>query len=70
MANNLYLPEETKAGFAPINGIDLYFETTGQGKPLLLLHAGVADSRMWDKPSSRPYWNQNRAFCSLLSNVC
>lgn len=34
--------------FAPINGIDLYFETKGAGKSLLLLHAGVADSRMWD----------------------
>jgi 3-oxoadipate enol-lactonase len=35
-------------GFAAINGVDLYFETKGAGKPLLLIHAGVADSRMWD----------------------
>lgn len=48
MTNNLALPEKSKAGFAPINGIDLYFETKGRGQPLLLLHAGVADSRMWD----------------------
>jgi pimeloyl-ACP methyl ester carboxylesterase len=26
----------------------LYYETTGAGRPLVLLHAGVADSRMWD----------------------
>jgi pimeloyl-ACP methyl ester carboxylesterase len=39
---------EKQIGFAPINGIDLYFETKGRGKPLLLLHAGVADSRMWE----------------------
>jgi pimeloyl-ACP methyl ester carboxylesterase len=28
--------------------IELYYETTGAGPPLVLLHAGVADSRMWD----------------------
>lgn len=49
MTNNRVLPEKSKAGFASINGIDLYFETKGTGQPLLLLHAGVADSRMWDK---------------------
>ncbi len=27
----------------------MYFETKGDGQPLLLLHAGVADSRMWDR---------------------
>ena len=27
----------------------MYFETKGQGQPLLFLHAGVADSRMWDR---------------------
>jgi pimeloyl-ACP methyl ester carboxylesterase len=48
MARNSALPKKTKAGFASINGIDLYFETKGRGQPLLLLHAGVADSRMWD----------------------
>jgi pimeloyl-ACP methyl ester carboxylesterase len=47
--NNLYSSEETRTGFAPINGVDLYFETKGAGQPLLLLHAGVADSRMWDR---------------------
>lgn len=34
--------------FATVNGIDLYFETKGTGQPLLLIHAGVADSGMWD----------------------
>jgi len=38
----------TRIGFAPINGLDFYFETKGAGTPLLLIHAGVADSRMWD----------------------
>lgn len=45
---DLPISEGTRAGFASINGIEMYFETKGEGKPLLLLHAGVADSRMWD----------------------
>lgn len=36
------------SGLAPVNGADLYFESMGSGHPLLLLHAGIADSRMWD----------------------
>jgi pimeloyl-ACP methyl ester carboxylesterase len=33
---------------AQINGAQLYYEIKGSGQPLLLLHAGVADCRMWD----------------------
>lgn len=40
--------KETRAGLAPINGTDLYFEMKGAGQALLFIHAGVADSRMWD----------------------
>lgn len=35
-------------GTAAINGAQLYYEVKGEGHPLLLLHAGVADSGMWD----------------------
>jgi len=35
-------------GKADINGAQLYYEVKGTGQPLLLVHAGVADSRMWD----------------------
>ncbi len=35
-------------GFADVNGARLYYKVSGEGHPLLLLHAGVADSRMWD----------------------
>ena len=38
----------TQVGFAPIEGGQLYYEVTGQGSPLLLIHAGVANLRMWD----------------------
>ncbi len=32
----------------PINGARIYYETAGTGTPLVLLHAGIANSRMWD----------------------
>src|SRR5215213_4652070 len=35
-------------GFADLNGAQLYYEIGGQGPPLLLIHARIADSRMWD----------------------
>lgn len=39
---------ELQTGFLDIQGAPLYYEETTQGDPLLLLHAGIADSRMWD----------------------
>lgn len=36
------------SGFAPAAGTELYWEQTGAGDPIVLLHAGIADSRMWD----------------------
>ncbi len=34
--------------FVEANGAKCYFEMTGDGRPLVLVHAGIADSRMWD----------------------
>lgn len=34
--------------FLEAQGAPLYYEVAGHGQALLLLHAGVADSRMWD----------------------
>ncbi|HXV99717.1 MAG TPA: alpha/beta fold hydrolase, partial [Anaerolineae bacterium] len=36
------------SGFAEVNGAKLYYEVLGEGHPLVLIHAGIADSRMWD----------------------
>lgn len=34
--------------FLPINGVDLAYDEAGSGPPLLLIHAGIVDRRMWD----------------------
>jgi pimeloyl-ACP methyl ester carboxylesterase len=31
-----------------VNGVDMAYDVEGQGPPLLLLHAGIADRTMWD----------------------
>ena len=36
------------SGFAPVHNGSLYYEVAGSGQPVLLIHAGVADSSMWD----------------------
>jgi 3-oxoadipate enol-lactonase len=35
-------------GYAEVHGARLYYEMMGDGHPLVLVHAGIADSRMWD----------------------
>lgn len=39
----------SESGFLDVQGAPLYYEVAGQGYPLLLIHAGIADSRMWDE---------------------
>ena len=39
----------SEAGFADINGTRMYYEIAGAGEPLALVHAGIADCRMWDE---------------------
>lgn len=38
-----------KSGFADLNGAAFYYEIAGAGHPLVLIHAGICDSRMWDE---------------------
>jgi 3-oxoadipate enol-lactonase len=35
-------------GFAAVNGARLYYESAGEGSPVVFVHAGLADSGMWD----------------------
>jgi 3-oxoadipate enol-lactonase len=37
-----------EGGFAELNGASLYYDVAGNGEPLVLFHAGIADRRMWD----------------------
>ncbi|HZY64749.1 MAG TPA: alpha/beta hydrolase [Rubrobacteraceae bacterium] len=38
------------SGTADINGVNLYYEDAGTGPPLVLLHDGLLDCRIWDDP--------------------
>ena len=44
--------KEPKSGYAEIKDIRLYYEMDGEGPNLVLIHAGCADSRMWDEQFS------------------
>lgn len=39
----------SETGFVDVDGGSLYYEVAGMGRPLLLIHADVADCRMWDE---------------------
>jgi pimeloyl-ACP methyl ester carboxylesterase len=41
--------EEKRTGFAPVQNGQLYYEVSGQGLPLVLVHASCADHTMWDE---------------------
>ena len=41
-------PPRVATGAADVNGTALWYEDSGEGPPLVLIHAGIADSRMWD----------------------
>src|SRR6266446_4283744 len=36
-----------KTGYAPVNGLNLYYEIHGTGEPLILLHGGLAATEMF-----------------------
>lgn len=40
---------EVKSGYAPVEGGELYYEVSGAGFPLVLIHAGIANHTMWDE---------------------
>ena len=40
-------PELAETGTAPVNGIRIWYATFGRGKPVLLLHGGLANSNYW-----------------------
>jgi 3-oxoadipate enol-lactonase len=47
-----------ESGNLPVPGGELYYEVAGAGDPVVLIHGGFGDSRMWDDqfaPLSRDY---------------
>ena len=40
-------PQST-SGFVNIGKAKIYYEMAGEGMPLVMIHAGVADSRQWN----------------------
>jgi pimeloyl-ACP methyl ester carboxylesterase len=42
------LTPQIKSGFANIGNAKIYYEVAGKGLPLVMIHAGVADSRQWN----------------------
>ena len=42
------MPFTAETGFFGPEGAQIYYKVAGMGHPLLLIHAGIADSRMWD----------------------
>jgi pimeloyl-ACP methyl ester carboxylesterase len=41
------LPKAETSGYAPVNGIRIWYATFGKGAPVLLLHGGLANSNYW-----------------------
>lgn len=40
----------TSTGFAPVNGLELYYEIYGEGQPLVMLHGGVNPAELFGTP--------------------
>src|SRR5438105_14192441 len=38
-----------KTGYAPVNGLHLYYEIHGTGEPLILLHGGLGAAEMFEQ---------------------
>lgn len=41
------LPNAEYSGYAPINGIRIWYAVFGHGQPVILLHGGLANSNYW-----------------------
>lgn len=40
--------DTTSTGTLHVNGAEFHYDSAGAGQPLVLLHAGICDRRMWD----------------------
>jgi pimeloyl-ACP methyl ester carboxylesterase len=52
------LPQAMQSGYAPVNGIKIWYAEFGTGAPVILLHGGLANSNYWGKlvPALAPHY--------------
>jgi len=41
------LPKAAQSGYAPINGVRIWYAAFGRGEPVILLHGGLANADYW-----------------------
>lgn len=41
------MPTAVSSGYAPVNGIEMYYATYGAGEPILLIHGGLGHADIW-----------------------
>ncbi len=41
------MPAPEQSGYAPVNDIQMYYATFGQGEPVILLHGGLGNADYW-----------------------
>ena len=41
------LPRAARSGYAPVNGIAIWYAEFGRGQPVVLLHGGLANANYW-----------------------
>ncbi len=41
------MPQAVESGYAPVNGIEMYYAVYGAGDPILLIHGGLGHADLW-----------------------
>jgi len=41
------MPQAVESGYAPVNGIEMYYAVYGSGEPILLIHGGLGHADIW-----------------------
>src|SRR5260370_19802387 len=41
------LPKAVQSGYAPVNGVKIWYASFGRGEPVILLHGGLANANYW-----------------------
>jgi pimeloyl-ACP methyl ester carboxylesterase len=41
------LPASAQSGYAPVNGIRIWYAVFGEGQPVIMLHGGLANANYW-----------------------